>query len=363
MTDKQLRVGIVGIGAFAYGWHVPNLRQTERAEVIAISRRNPQALQDAKEALGVAHAFADWREMLDRVPLDAVVVSTAHTAHTEPAVAALERGLHVLVEKPMALTGDDAWAMVRAAERSGRVLMTCYGPRFQGLWRSARKALQAGAIGTVWQISVTQTYDNRWLWTGGSPRGIEEIARKRGIPGTLVDEWLQLGFWRRHPSEMGGGEFIDRGAHTVDLALWLAGSAPVEVAALAESAGMPVEMHLTFQARLAGGTLLSFVSADGVPIETGQRRIAIFGDDGALIAEDDSVSLVRGKERTQLEVTEPSVTPDAAFVAAILDGTPNPAPGIDGAYTVALTEAVYRSASSGQMTRIKAPESTSSSVP
>lgn len=363
MADRKLRIGIIGIGAFAYGWHVPNLRQTERAEVVAISRRNPQALHDAKEALRVEHAFTDWHEMLDRVPLDAVVVSTAHAAHAAPTISALERGLHVLVEKPMALTAEDAWAIVRAAERSGCILMTCYAPRFQGQWRTAKEALEEGIIGTVRQVSVTQTYDNRWLWTNQPPPpGIEAVARRIGLPASLMDERRQPEYWRRERSAMGGGQFIDRGAHTVDLGLWLAGSPPVEVVALSESAGMPVEMHLTFQARFAGRTLLSFASADGVPIDTGQRRIAIFGDDGALMAEGEYITVVRGSERTQLEVTVPSTNPDAAFVAAILDGAMNPASAVDGAYTVALTEAVYRSAAEGRIVEITAPEPAAQSV-
>ena len=96
--------------------HVPDLRKTGRAEVAAIARRNPERLARMQETLQVDRAFTDWRQMLDQADLDAVIVCTPHDAHTEPTLAALARGLHVLVEKPMALRSLDARAMIEAAE-------------------------------------------------------------------------------------------------------------------------------------------------------------------------------------------------------------------------------------------------------
>src|SRR5438034_6458493 len=118
MATNKLRVGIIGIGWFAALSHVPNLRKTGQAEVVAICRRNPERLALAKEALNIDEAYTDWREMLNEAALDAVVVSTPHHLHVEPTIAALECGLHVLVEKPIALTSKDAWAMVNAAEKA-----------------------------------------------------------------------------------------------------------------------------------------------------------------------------------------------------------------------------------------------------
>src|SRR5258708_18011092 len=122
-STGKLRVGIIGVGLWAVVSHIPDLRKTGRAEVMAIARRNPERLAMAKEAPTVDAAYTDWREMLDRETLDAVIVCTPHNAHLEPTVAALERGLHVLVEKPIALMARDAWAMIQAAERANRVLM------------------------------------------------------------------------------------------------------------------------------------------------------------------------------------------------------------------------------------------------
>jgi len=113
MSEAKLRVGIIGAGLRAL-FLTPELRATGRAEVVAICRRNPERLAMAQKALSVSKVYTDWREMLDQAELDAVIVSTPHHYHAEPAIAALERGLHVSVEKPMALTSKDAWAMVDA---------------------------------------------------------------------------------------------------------------------------------------------------------------------------------------------------------------------------------------------------------
>ena len=110
-SNDRLRIGIIGIGWYAALRHVPSFRDTGRAEIVAISRRNPDRLALAKQELNVAAAYTDWQQMLEQATLDAVVICTPNNLHAEPAIAALERGLHVLVEKPMALTSQSAQAM------------------------------------------------------------------------------------------------------------------------------------------------------------------------------------------------------------------------------------------------------------
>ena len=86
-NDDKIRVGIIGLGWWAIERHVPEFRKTGRADIVAVSRRNPERLAMAKEAVGVEYAFTDWREMLDKTKLDAVVVSTPHDHHREPTIA------------------------------------------------------------------------------------------------------------------------------------------------------------------------------------------------------------------------------------------------------------------------------------
>ena len=143
MADRRLQVGIVGIGWWALTVHAPRLRARSDVDLVAIARRKPQALADAQAVLGVTDGYTDWRELIGRPNLDAVIVSTPHHVHTEPVLAALAQGLHVLVEKPMALHSRDAWAMVGAAEAADHVLMVGYDRRCHAGWRSAVDALRA----------------------------------------------------------------------------------------------------------------------------------------------------------------------------------------------------------------------------
>jgi predicted dehydrogenase len=123
MAEQKLRIGVIGVGMFACYFHVPQLRATGRAEIVALCRRNPERLAMASEFLGVERTFTDWRAMLAEAELDAVVISTTHDQHFQPCKAALERGLHVLIDKPLALSSAEAWQLVDIARRKDRVSM------------------------------------------------------------------------------------------------------------------------------------------------------------------------------------------------------------------------------------------------
>jgi predicted dehydrogenase len=354
VADRILKVGIIGIGFYALTQHVPRLRETGKAELVAIARRSAEALAFAQQATGAAGAYTDWRELLDHPGLDAVIVTTPHHAHAAPALAALERGLDVLVEKPMALRSEDAWKMVRAAERTERVLMVGYDRRCEGLWRTVAGALQSGALGTVRQVSVSFAHNFRWLWEAEEwPPPIRNMVAAAGLPESFGGSLQQ--HWRRDPAKMGGGVFAGPGSHFVDLALWLGGAPPVEAVALSASTGGPVETHVGVQARLANDVLLSLSSADGVP--AGANRIVVYGDGRTLTADwnegqvPEIVLHVPGKHE-HLEADMPDTTPAAAFVETVLHNAPNLSPGRDSAYEVALVEAAYRSAAERRVVEV-----------
>lgn len=350
MTNDRLRVGIIGVGMIALMSHIPNLRKTGRAEIVAICRRDPRYLAMAQERLKIPEAYTDWRQMLDRAALDAVVVSTPHHMHTEPTLTALQRGLHVLVQKPMALHSRDAWAMVDAAERAGRVLMVAFGPRFTGKWRTVEQKLREGVIGQIRQINLAFSSYRRWIWEAeASPaEGTEFVTKVTGMPAEFFSGWQA---WHRDPAQMGGGMFADMGPHIVDLALWLAGAPPVEVTAFSEAAGVPVECFMSVQARLADGTLLSLTSAD-IPMPSileSKQHLMIAGDRGLLMGDATGDVWFYGTgAKEKIEAILPDTTPEAAFVLAILRGERDLSPAIEGAYTVALIEAAYRSAVEGR---------------
>jgi len=355
MTDRKLRIGVIGAGMIALMSHIPNLRATGKAEVVAICRRDARRLAQVQEKLGIAEAYTDWREMLDRVQLDGVVVSTPHHLHAAPTLAALERGLHVLVEKPMALTSRDAQMMVEAAQQAQRVLIVTYSPRYAGLWRTVKQKLDEGVIGSIRQLNLAFCIYRRWIWEAETApaEGRAYVEKMSGMPEEFFVDWNE---WHRDPARMGGGMFADNGPHVVDLALWLAGAPPVEVMAFGEAAGLPVECFLNIQARLANGVLLSLTSADTHLPSTlgGQERWMIVGDRGALTADAAGDVWVYGQDGVQkIEATLPSTSRQAAFVAAIDAEELDLTPASEGVWTVALMEAAYRSAAEGRVVAVQ----------
>jgi predicted dehydrogenase len=299
--------------------------------------------------------------MLDRADIEAVVVDTPHYLHAQQSLAALERGLHVLVCKPMALTSGDAWAVVDAAERANRVLMVYCTP-MDGLWRTAKAMIEDGAIGPPRQINAAEKVYFHWFWDA-VPIGeenqnlVNRILDGSGVPREFFDleeDWVS---WKGDPDKMGGGSFVDTGIYIVVHGLWLAGAPPSKVVAFTESAGLPVEIFVNAQARLANGVLFSMTFADAVPEPMSLSRYeptyTVVGDERLLFQDREGVLwLHRGGDREKVEAQMPDTHEPEAFVSTILDGTPNLSPGYLGAWAVEFIEATYRSAAEGRIVQV-----------
>lgn len=358
MSNKKLRVGIIGIGIYATFAHVPALRNTGKAEVIAICRRSADKLAVAQKQLGVTDGYTDWRVMLARSDLDAVVISTPHDLHAVQAIAALEKGLHVLVEKPMALTQADAQQMITAAERVNRVLMVGYDRRFEGLWHAVKQYLTDQAIGQIRQINLQFAVHRRWYWDQKRiPEAfVNGIKQALDWPDEFVEDFRRGLDWHASPQESGGGMFSNSGTHFVDLLLWLAGAPPLEIVAFSNSLGMPAECLLNIQARLANGVLVSLTSAD-VPAGGvgGQGQLTVIGETGILthnFAKPTEVWLQRDDKTELVQATASDLAPAEAFVATITKGVPNLCPPQEAIHAVAFTQNAYRSAAERRIIQI-----------
>lgn len=366
MNGTKLRVGIIGMGSYAASQHVPNLRATGRAEVTAAARRNPERLALLQRELRIPQVFTDWREMLARSELDAVVVSTPHNLRVEPVLAALERGLHVLIEKPLATTVADARAIVQAAHRSDRVVMVGLNRRGDPSWQAAQRVVAAGQIGRVRQISAVKCEDMR-IWREDIPiaQGLRQRieASERGKAFEL--DRRQASYWRRDPLQLGGDMFADSGVHHVDAMLWLAGAPAREVLAYAPRSRPPMAAILTLQARLANEAILSLTYNDNVALADdfafrGSGRLTVYGDAGTLSLDMPGVGngpaegllLEKNGAKQPVTVEGARTSPAAAFVACILDGAPNIATVDDGANVVALIEGTYRSIAEGRIVSV-----------
>lgn len=202
-AKDKIRLGILGAG-FIGKVHANMFSQlAEQVTVQVIADPLADNASKAAEEYGIAEVSADPEAVLTRDDIDAVVLAVPNKLHEPMAVKALETGKHVLLEKPMALTAEQAKRIVRAREASGKVLMMAHQMRFEGINRRVKQLIDAGELGGIYLAKTG------WL-------------RRQGIPG-----W---GSWFTRMDEAGGGPLIDIGVHMLDLTLYLMGGAkPVSV--------------------------------------------------------------------------------------------------------------------------------------
>lgn len=191
---KKLKVGIIGV-SFISRMHLEGYCKLDNVEVVAFCDIIRERAQKGAEKYGVpgARVYEDYRKMLATEDLDIVSVCTENSLHAEIAIAAMEAGAHVFCEKPMAVTSQEADAMVEASRRTGKKLSVGYQLRFTDNAIFLKKEIEAGRLGQIYYAEA-------------------EAIRRRGVPtwGVFLDKRKQ-----------GGGPLIDIGTHLVDLTLWL----------------------------------------------------------------------------------------------------------------------------------------------
>lgn len=145
---KKLKVGMIGAG----GWGenvISAYQQNPFAEVAALADLNEERAKAIAEQYGIPKVYTDYKEMIDKEELDIASVATPDFAHRKPVCDCFEKGLNVFLEKPVATSMDDCYAIARAAEKSGKKFMTDYFMRFIPQFRDAKAAAAAGELGTI----------------------------------------------------------------------------------------------------------------------------------------------------------------------------------------------------------------------
>jgi predicted dehydrogenase len=334
---------------------------------VAAARRDAGRLALARQELGLPSTYTDWRAMLDQEKLDAVVVCTPHNYHVEPTVTALEHGLHVLLEKPLAASVAEAQAILQATNQSDRVVTMGVNLRGDPSWQTAQRLLAGGEIGRLRQITASLYGDLRIFREAlpFTPRMQQDLDSSSEMFRTFLLDIIKPGAWRRDSQQMGGDMLSDIGAHQLDLLLWLGGAPAVEVLAYAPSARSPGAAIYTLQALLANEVILSLTFNDDVALGDdfdfrGASHLTIFGDRGVLTAKTsgwgpgsaENLVIERSGGRQVVAVEGERTVPATAFVATICDGAPNFATVADAVNVVTLTQAAYRSAAERRIVRL-----------
>jgi predicted dehydrogenase len=248
-----MAVGIIGAGWIAQQHHriLGSLAGAEVVAVCDVDRERAEALASGTGA----RVYVDWRDLLDREDLAAVVVCTPPLTHREPAIAALGRGLPVYLEKPIARTLEDAAAIVAAAERTGTVCAIGYQWHALDLLDDVRQLLEGQQIGLLVGTSIGPTQSRPWF-----------LDRRAG-----------------------GGNLLERGSHHLDLARVIGGEvASVQAAGgrvrLARSTGGDgdIDDAVTILLTLASGALATVVVAWTRPGQPGSYGVDIVASESTL---------------------------------------------------------------------------------
>jgi predicted dehydrogenase len=276
-VSGRLRAGVIGLG-WAGQQHMAAYADLPDVELVALAGRETDLLADLGERFTVPpeQRFDDWSDLLANADLDVLSIAAPTGLHAPIAIAALDAGVHVLSEKPLAENAEVGERMVEAAERNQRVLDVSFNHRRRGVVKALKQLMDDGRLGPIYYAKAG------WV-------------RRQGIP--------TLGSWFTRRATAGGGPLMDLGVHMLDIVLYLLDEPQVRTATAATYAefgprgrgaafssatektgvaegGFDVEDLSTAFLRLSGGTTLLLESSWAQWVPGDQCYVTVYGADG-----------------------------------------------------------------------------------
>lgn len=298
-----VRVGVFGTSWWADAMYLPPISSHPDADVVAVCGRRPESTAEFAGRWGVDDWFVDPTEMLETVDLDAVIVATANDTHHDLAIAALDRGLHVLCEKPLALDVEQAAAMARHAEQRGAVTLVPFTYHYMPAFQWVKQLVADGYVGNIHHINA------RYYTSYGFDPAYS---------------------WRFDRAVAGSGVIGDLGAHWVHLSRWLLGERERSVSAVSSTFvgrgprpdGTPYDqtedsavLTVRYESGAYGVLQVSTVCWEG-DVDFGQsHHLEVHGDAGTIHAtcDWDAVQDVRGARRDHPGRLAPLPIPDSIW--------------------------------------------------
>jgi predicted dehydrogenase len=283
---EKVRFGVVGLGNMG-SFHVDSFPDIKGAELSAICDASPTNLENAGKKTP-AKQFSSWQEMLDSGLIDAILIATPHFLHPEVAIAAMGKGIHVLCEKPLAVTVKQGRAVVQEAAKNPNVKFAMMlQQRTMPIYRKLRQLIVEGELGQI----------SRLTW--------------------IVTDWFRTwayyasGGWRATWAGEGGGVLINQCPHNLDLMQWLTGLVPSRATAvgfIGKTHPIEVEDEVSAILEYPDGAIGHFITSTGEA--PGTNRLEIVGNQGRIVAENDKLRF----SRTRKGVRETRQTSKDAFV-------------------------------------------------
>jgi 1,5-anhydro-D-fructose reductase (1,5-anhydro-D-mannitol-forming) len=324
--------GIVGTGGAADRLVGPAIAADPESEVVAVVSRDEGRAKEYAEKHGARHAYTRYEDLLADPEVDVVYIASPNALHVDQAISAAAAGKHILCEKPLAMTPEDAVRVVEAARAQGVKLGTNFQTRHFAPVQDIHRLIQAGEIGDVLVVQAESS-------AGASP----------------------LKGWRTEIGLAGMGTVNNLGVHPLDVVRHLVGSEVSEVAALTDVGRRDeLETLALVLLRFEDGAVAYVNANQKVPFP--QQDLEIYGTKGTILGRNstrpflDSEVIVRTADG---ELTIQSNTRDgfhraiAAFSRAVLEDRTPSASGEDGLRSVEVVDAIRRSARSGAIVRLE----------
>ncbi|HZQ47132.1 MAG TPA: Gfo/Idh/MocA family oxidoreductase [Verrucomicrobiae bacterium] len=338
---RKVRLGIIGMGNIGRH-HAEYLRagKVKHCELVAVCSTSPDKL----EKYLPLKVYDDGEKLIRSGIVDAVLIATPHYQHTSLGIAALDNGLHVMVEKPISAHKADAERLIAAhkvQKRSHLVFAGMFQLRAEPRYLKIQKLIQEGALGEIARVSWTMT---DWYRT---------------------EAYYSSGGWRATWKGEGGGVLLNQCLHNLDMMQWLCGM-PARVRGFCQLGryhDIEVEDNVTAYMEYSNGATGVFITSTGEA--PGTNRFEIAGTRGRMVLEKDKLTFIRNEvSMTEFSKTskvgfmkpdvwnveipfENAAAPHATlmqnFVDSILEGTPLIAPGEDGIHSVELANVMLYS--------------------
>ena len=364
-SETKLRIGIIGTGGIAHS-HIKAYLNQPDVEIVAACDLIPgKAAEFLKEHEVDAPAFVDFKEMVDTVPMDAVSICVYNRNHCVCTVYALEHGLHVLLEKPMSVTLEEAVEICRAEKKSGKIVSVGFQPRLDANMQMIKKIVESGTLGKVYYIQ-----------TGG--------GRRHGIPVSWSETFIEN-------DKAGLGAVGDIGCYALDMVLNAIGyPKPLTVSGRATDYGgkdpaayaevgkpecakkFSVDDFASAYIRLEGDVILDFRISWYMHMDTSGDTLILGTKGGLRIPStecwngsfDRPMTVYHDIAGKPVETTIPLIKDESnlwdkkirSFLNAIITGGEAPVPTSEILYNQAIIDGIFRSSELGREVAIEIPE-------
>jgi predicted dehydrogenase len=340
----NVRFGVVGLGNMG-SFHVDAMANIKGATLTALCDASAANLERNGQKVPQAKKFENHQQMLDSGLIDAVLIATPHTLHPPIAIDAFARGIHVLCEKPLAVTVKQGRAVLDAAAKHPELKFgMMFQQRTMAVYRKLRELIVDGELGDITRIT--------WL----------------------VTDWFRTwtyyasGGWRATWTGEGGGVLINQCPHNLDLIQWLTGLTPNRVTAvgfIGKTHPIEVEDEVSAILEYPNGAIAHFVTSTGEA--PGTNRLEVVGDRGRIVLEHDKLHFTRTRksvretretskdafarmETWEIDIPVPPSDPEGHkiitqnFVNAITKNEPLIVPGSEGLKQLELGNAILMAA-------------------